>query len=364
MPPEKESDIHPVPVPLSEPQPRRTQRMLFQGPHSPHSVDHATHAFQLGPGETLVEISMATICGSDLHTYQGRRDCPVPAVLGHEGLGKVVQVGDGQDRSLLGQRVTWTLTDSCGACAACSQWQLPQKCESLFKYGHAQASNSQDFSGCFASHMILKAGTAIFPVPEQVPDKIACPANCALATMVAVTESLSDDHQTILIQGAGLLGVYGAALLQTQAKRVFITDPDPSRSALAEAFGATPFTQQLPENSIDAVIEVAGTSAVISEGLRVLRPGGFYALAGLVHPDSVLDLTGEQLIRKCLTVRGFHNYASRHLASGLHFLESNRTVFPWETLVSDPLPLSALDQAFELAAARRWHRVAVSPLLT
>ena len=78
-----------------------------------------------GEGQALVAISLATICGSDLHTTDGRRTEPTPCVLGHEAVGRVVAVGPGRDPALLGQRVTWTLADSCGECVPCRDWHLP-----------------------------------------------------------------------------------------------------------------------------------------------------------------------------------------------------------------------------------------------
>ena len=72
-----------------------------------------------GEGQALVAISLAMICGSDLHTTDGRRTEPRPCVLGHEAVGRVVAVGPGRDPALLGQRVTWTLADSCGECVPC-----------------------------------------------------------------------------------------------------------------------------------------------------------------------------------------------------------------------------------------------------
>ena len=51
----------------------------------------------LNPGDVLVEIALATICGSDLHTYSGRRSEPVPCVLGHEGIGRIVRAGVGRE---------------------------------------------------------------------------------------------------------------------------------------------------------------------------------------------------------------------------------------------------------------------------
>lgn len=333
--------------------------MVFQGTGLPHRVDTLSSPVALRRGDLLVAVRLATICGSDLHTYAGRRSCPLPTVLGHEAVGTVVALGEGRDPALMGRRVTWTLADSCGKCVACAEWSLPQKCQTLFKYGHAALEERAGLNGCFASHFVLREGTTVFPLPDCLPDTVVAPVNCALATMVAVTEALTESHQTVLIQGAGLLGVYGAALLQQRGKRVLIADIDAERLALAARFGAEP-VRDLAADSVDAAIEVAGTAAVIPEALRALRPGGLYAMAGMVHPEGELRMRGEELIRGCLTIQGFHNYAPCHLESGIRFLEAHRGAYPWDTLVSDAIPLEDLDTAFELAVTRRWHRVAIS----
>jgi hypothetical protein len=78
----------------------------------------------------------------------------------------------------------------------------------------------------------------------------------------------------------------------------------------------------------------------------------------MVHPDSSLDITGEAIIRSCVTVRGFHNYAPRHLDRAVEFL--TRSTLPWGSLVSPPLALAQLDEGFALSATRHWARVAIS----
>lgn len=319
-----------------------------------------------GPGELLVAVSLATICGSDLHTVEGRRTEPAPSVLGHEAVGRVVAVGPDRDPLLLNRRVTWTLADSCGSCRPCRDWLLPQKCDRLFKYGHAALSSGSGLNGCYASHVVLRAGTVVVPVPDSVSDRLAAPANCALATMVAATEPLAQGGETALIQGAGLLGIYGAVLLRELGwKRVLVTDPTPGRRVLAGRFGAEVFAPDelalSPSAVADAVIEVAGTAAVIPQGLRLLRPGGHYAFVGMVHPDTRLDLTGETVVRKCLTLRGTHNYAPRHLQAAVDFLAAHAAEHPWADLVADPLPLARLGEAMQLARSGRWARVGVAP---
>ncbi len=317
-------------------------------------------------GEVLVAVSLATICGSDLHTFEGRRKEPTPCVLGHEAVGEVTAVGDGRDPDLVGRRVTWTLADSCGGCRPCVDWGLPQKCETLFKYGHAPLSSGSGLNGCYASHLLLRPGTTVVELPDAVTDAMAAPANCALATMVSATEACWGGGGTAVVQGAGLLGLYGCVLLRQNGwKRVLVVDLNPARLECVKAFGGEPVlgseVASIPTGSVDAVFEAAGHPSVVPEGIRVLRPGGHYGLVGMVHPDSRLDLTGEALIRKCLTVRGTHNYAPRHLRTAIGFLGAQATAYPWDSLVSPAFPLDQLGPAFELARTGRWPRVAVCP---
>jgi hypothetical protein len=91
----------------------------------------------------------------------------------------------------------------------------------------------------------------------------------------------------------------------------------------------------------------------------MLRVGGHYRLVGMVHPESALNLTGEALIRGCVTLRGIHNYAPRHLERAVAFLHQLRDL-PWASLVSPPEPLERMNEAVALARTGRWARVALA----
>ena len=110
---------------------------VFDGPDRGLRWSERPLPSSLMPGEVLVQMRLATICGSDLHTLKGLRTEPVPAILGHEGVGVVTAMGEprkktseepNEDRPLeIGDRVTWSIADSCGHCVFCTTYGLPEK---------------------------------------------------------------------------------------------------------------------------------------------------------------------------------------------------------------------------------------------
>jgi putative phosphonate catabolism associated alcohol dehydrogenase len=349
---------------------QRASVQVFEGPDRPLRSDWLPLPSELGRGQVLARIRLATICTSDLHTVDGRRREPVPSILGHEAVGEVVALGAGRDDLEIGDRITWSIADSCGHCPACVAYGLPQKCESLFKYGHATIHDGFGLNGCYASHIVLRRGTHVVKAPVGVPDSGVAPINCSLATMVNVVSQLPDWVRSVAVQGAGILGLYGCALLRERGiGHVFCLDMDPQRVAMAARFGVTAVNVQMPDSDaleaaaggVDAVIEVTGSGAAVRQGVRLLRPGGLYVLAGLVHPNSALEFTGEELIRKCLTVTGVHNYAPKHLDEAVEFIGSTWGRYPYEDLVSRPFNLAELPAALHVARRGNWHRVAVRP---
>ncbi|HSJ02916.1 MAG TPA: zinc-binding dehydrogenase [Verrucomicrobium sp.] len=346
---------------------------LFHGPSRSFELHQQDLPRDIAEDEVLVRISLATICGSDLHTIDGRRSAPTPCILGHEAVGVVE--ASGRPGIAPGMRVTWSLADSCGHCPACEQWRLPQKCDQLFKYGHAALSDGTGLNGCYASHILLRPGTAVLPVPDSLPDAVIAPANCALATVASALGELPSPCHSAWVQGGGLLGLYACAWLRHQGvEKVFCSDIQPQRLELVREFGGIPLltnadtwqaSREVLEHEcrggVDLVVEVTGSSAVVPHGVEMLRPGGMYVWAGMVHPETALHLTGEAVIRKCLTIRGMHNYAPVHLQQGITFLESTLARLPYEKLVGPALPLASLDEAIALTRTREWQRVAVKP---
>lgn len=314
------------------------------------SLRQAQLPTELNTDEVLVEMDYSTICTSDLHTIQGRRKQPTPSTLGHEGAGTVVASAHADWQP--GDRVTWSVYAACGNCDACTRNNLPQKCERLFKYGHERMRHHSDFAGTLASHILLQPGTNIVQLPDELPSALASIANCAVATIVDAARHLPANTDRVLIQGAGLLGLLLSAYLKDAGvTEVFMSDPDEDRRDRSADFGATPLTGTV--TAADAVIELAGTPAVMAEGIQALRPGGTYILAGMVHAQSQFTLLGMDVIRKQLTIQGIHNYGPASLNEAVSFLTRAAGIYPFASLLSETWPLSQVADAANSSGSYR-----------
>lgn len=384
--------------------PVTAQAQLFEGVGSPMKPIEVQVPQTFLDGEVLVEIELSTICGSDLHTIHGARWMPSPSILGHEAVGRVLAVGEGRPQSLTGKRVTWTIGNACGECRNCTARALPQKCESLSKYGCMELLSTQVMTGreelprnpisssgevahkrsgmlngCYSSHILLGAGTHV-TVVDGLSAAVAAPANCALATMVNALKGAPQHAEIALVQGAGLLGLYGCALLTERGIKVVCADISPTRLKMAEQFGAWPLHVDLQDSQeealaklksklrehgrgdVDLAVEVTGAKDAMAQGVEVLAPGGHYSFVGAVHPNSAMDaVTAERLIKQCISIRGVYNYDGTHLDEGVAFLKSTAGKYPFEDLVGKVFPLSELDEAVEMAKTGAHIRVGVTP---
>ena len=359
--------------------PSTARAALFEGPEVPLRLARLPIP-PLGAGELLVGPSLCTLCASDRHTFFGRRPARVPLVLGHEIVGRIAAFGPGepardhQGRALeRGERVVWSLVASCGECFFCRR-DLPQKCESAFKYGHESALGPRALSGGLAELCVIARGTTIVSLPEDLPDEVAAPAGCVGATAAAalrVAESVPGEVVAVL--GAGMLGLCAAAMAKTAgAQAVVVCDPEAGRRGWAERFGAdlAAAPQDLAAavqdasagRGADVVLELSGARAAVFAALELARVGGRCVLAGTAAPTEPVGLDPERVVRRMLCVRGLHNYAPRDLATAVEFLDSHHRELPFAEAVGEVFDLERAQEAF-LSAERAGGalRVAVAP---
>jgi alcohol dehydrogenase len=339
---------------------------------------------QVGKGCILVKITCCTICGSDVHSWTGRRPAPVPIILGHEIVGTIVELGDGVthdsgDRPLaIGDRITWTIMDNCGKCYFCREKGLMMKCRHLKKYGHDSCAEPPHFIGGFAEYCYITPGTCVIKVPDTLTDEEVAPANCALATVVAGWEAIGiEPFENVLIQGAGALGFYAAALAKYYgSRRIIVTDILEHRLEFIKRFGATDVlnTRTMKDHEIvkaiqsltdgfgvDCTMEVAGIPSLIPLGLKCLRIGGRFVEIGNSFPKANFSYDACDIVWRRLTIKGVHNYDAKHLQMGVNFLEETQNQFPFNEIVTHRVNLHDINKGLHIAGSGEAIRVAVLP---
>jgi alcohol dehydrogenase len=362
---------------------RTGKAAVYAAPNAPFLIkEYPLRAVH--PDEVLVRITMSTICRSDIHSYEGKRPNPCPGILGHEIIGMIEELGASISKDMrgdplkVGDRITWTEYFYHGDCYYRDILDMPHKCHGVRKYGHDLADEDPHFLGGFAEYCYILPGTGILKLPDELSDEEATPINCGVATMVAVTEAAGIAMgDTVVVQGLGLLGLYGCAMAKARGARLVIgLDAVPDRLAAAKRFGADHtfnVAKSKPDelmkeirahcrpDGADVVIEVCGEPSVIPFGLAVLRTGGRYVLGGLVSPDANVTIDANVIVRKWIELKGIHNYHPRHLIQALDFVVANRNRFPFKSIVDSKFALKDLALAFKKASERSVLRAAIVP---
>ncbi len=301
---------------------------------------------ELQDGELLVALSVATICGSDRHTVTGRRPGPYPSILGHEGVGTVVatrRAGLG-----IGDRVVFSVTDTCGRCDRCRSG-LSAKCVSVRKVGHEPFGDNWMLNGTYATHIHIQAGQAVAQIPEHIGLEAAATAGCSIATVMAVMEKAGDlVGRSVLINGLGMLGLTAVVAARAAgADRVIASDPDPRARSLVAGLAHEVMDSVKPGAMVDIALELSGARAGVLSTLAALDIGGTAVLAGSVAPTHRIDVDPEWVVRGWRTITGVHNYEPRHLGEAVRFLDQNQDDLPWDAIFGHRYELADLPEAFQ-----------------
>ena len=328
------------------------------------------------PGAVLVRLTRAGVCGSDLHIWRGEMkevygSPPKDLTFGHEMCGRVERLGAGvtTDSAGLplreGDRVTFLYFVPCGRCPVCTRDEMG----SCPRKGRANrvAGTAPYFNNAYGDYYYLRPGGWVYRIPDEVPDDMATPANCALAQVLyGLTRAGLRLGDSVVIQGAGGLGLNAVAVARDMgAGTIIVVDRVPARLALAREFGAdhTLSLEDLPtpERRIaavqdltggfgaDVVADFVGYPDVVPEGLRMLKSGGCYLEVGSIAPGNVFSFDATALVRGNIRLVATSNYSPWALAQALAFLRRGQARYPFARLVSHVYPLEKISDAFQQA---------------
>jgi D-arabinose 1-dehydrogenase-like Zn-dependent alcohol dehydrogenase len=330
---------------------------------------------EVGPGAILIKVTMANICGSDLHIWRGDLPIPIPpdgAIFGHEMTGRIAKLGAGVTSDSLGSplkegdRVIYCYFNPCGKCYQCllgHRAACPNKLANMA----GSIKNPPYFRGAFAEYYYLQPGMLVFKTPDSLSDEMVAPVNCALSQVIyGLTQAGLRFDDTIVIQGAGGLGLNAIAVAREMgAGQIIAIDGVASRLELAKQFGADAtidITQAKSDGErigrvmeltkgrgADVVAELVGFPAVVPEGLMMLRMGGTYLEIGNISMGQTVAIDPSVLVWGNKKIVGVVMYDPWVIPKALDLLERTRERYPFGKVLSHKFPLGKINDAFAQA---------------
>ena len=339
-----------------------------------------------GPGEALVRVEMAGICGTDVHLADGELSIPLPVILGHETVGHIEKLGSGLELDWrggtlsVGDRVTWASSVVCGECYYCRQKRQPTRCVFRKAYGISYCADEQPhLRGGYAEFILLRAGSSIFRIPASIPTAAVVGAGCALTTVLhgleRATVTLGD---VVVIQGSGPVGLATLAVsLQSGASKVVVVGAPQRRLDFAREFGAhavisveeatTPEARrklvfdQIGPYGADVVVECVGRPSAVPEGWELCRDGGKYLVLGQYANAGEVPMNPHVITRKQLQVIGSWGFEPRHVDAALKLLENKHWQTRFAEEVTDRYSLLQANDALEKARLGNGGKTVITP---
>ena len=266
---------------------------------------------EVGPNDVKIQIAKTAICGTDIHIYNwdewAQKTIPVPMHVGHEYVGRIVEIGSHVRGFEIGDRVSGEGHITCGYCRRCRAGKR-HLCRNTVGVGVNRA-------GAFAEYLVIPAVNA-FKLPADVSDDIAAfldPLGNAAHTALSF-DLVGED---VLITGAGPIGCMAVAIAKhVGARHVVISDVNEYRLELARKMGATRAVDVRKESlrnvmgelgmteGFDVGLEMSGNGEAFRSMLDVMNHGGHVAILGIPPGDTAIDWN--QVIFKGLVLKGIY----------------------------------------------------------
>jgi S-(hydroxymethyl)glutathione dehydrogenase/alcohol dehydrogenase len=276
-----------------------------------------------GPGEVRVKIHATGVCHSDLSIMTGTIPQPVPAVLGHEGAGEIVAVGDGVTHVAEGDHIIVAWMPPCGKCKFCMrgeanlciQVMMTNSAAMRFVVGDQPVFGMTGI-GTFAEELVMP-GEAAVKIPADVPSEIASLVGCGVMTGVgaAIKTAAIVPGSSVVVFGCGGVGI--AAIQGARvagAAEIIAVDMVDSKLEDAKRFGATHAVKPdgLSEASyeltggdgFDYALECIGNPVTIRAAYDAVRRGGTAVIVGVGRADQVVEFNAFEFFWSEKTLKG------------------------------------------------------------
>jgi threonine dehydrogenase-like Zn-dependent dehydrogenase len=294
------------------------------------------------PGECLIRVTLAGICGTDLHMLDGYAD--FAGIPGHEFVG-VVEDAPGAAREWIGRRVVGEINAGCGTCELCRAG-VKEHCPTRTVVG------IRGRSGAFAEWLSLPA-VNLHHVPDLISDEAAVFVEPIAAACRILEQVKVEPTMRAAVIGDGRLGNLVAQVLKTRTPGIVLFGRRESKLAVARAIGIDARESSSAEGQYDLVVEATGRPDGLERAIALTKPRGTVILKSTCSADTTLSLWP-------VPVHEISVVGSRcgPFAAAIDLLASGAV--QTTPLVARTFPLERFEDAFALA--RRELKVLLAPL--
>lgn len=292
------------------------------------------------PGNVLIKVTYAGICGSDLHIYRkGMFVTYLRETMGHEFSGVVESIGEGVQGLEPGDHVVGDPRVTCGKCRWCRQGAF-NLCPELGFIGEVSP-------GCFAEYIEMNV-KKILKVPPEINLRRAALVEPVAVALHAVDQGKITEKDSLGIVGAGPVGLLTIAVAKAlRVKEITVLDISPARLELARRLGADKVITAFPEEcsgAIDVAVDAVGKEITLNGILNWLNPKGRLVMVGLYEEKANFD--PNSVVTKELDLIGVNAYETTHLERAIDFLIDCSPDI--EQVITHVLPLESAGEAFSL----------------
>lgn len=306
-----------------------------------------------GPGEAVVRIKYAGICGSDLHVFSGKHPTArVPLVMGHEACGELFSINDSRDDIAVGDKVCVHTIKPCRTCEACNTGR-----ENLCRSVKIMGTN---FDGVFTQYLLVEANRLIKLNPA-VDEKIAALVEPLTVAVHDVLRSGLQAGDRVLIGGAGPIGLVIAMMAKfSGAAQVVLTEIDPIRIEIAQSMGFLAVDPRQPDfenicasvtggEGFDRAFEITSVQSSFNICVSQLRKGGVLLQVGMPPAGTWFDLDINQIIYNECDLRGVRHHTMSDMQRAASIISSGVLNGQLEKLISAIYPMEESLTALERA---------------
>jgi L-iditol 2-dehydrogenase len=320
-----------------------------------------------GKGQVLVRIKACAICTYEQRAFNGVKKFPMPYLGGHEVAGEIAEVGEGVlPKWSVGKKVAVRTMTSCGQCDFCHMGE-DTMCTETGKAGR-QVKEMEGIGG-LAEYFLATPGM-LYPLKEDLPYEIGALTEPLACVIHSIDQADIDLGDTVVVIGAGIMGLLHLQLARLQGARVLVVEVDETRRKKAMDMGACETLDPMAKDMVEFVKEFTdgkGAEVVIctpaisklaEDSVAMVSRLGHVVIYGSFHPDTPLSLSPNNIHYSQIRLTGAVNPGSKDFLRATRMI--NTGIIDLNHYVDAIFPLDEIQKAYETSVQPGCYRVVVN----